>query len=91
VGKKSAIGEVVKPGDYRALREGQNSLLVGKAHGGALGVEKVEKGPGAAWGERTSEAVPCRDRAHMGPVTWHVGLLREEGKGPEGARVTLVL
>ena len=48
VGKKSAIGEVVKPGDYRALREGQNSLLVGKAHGGALGVEKVEKGPGAA-------------------------------------------
>ena len=44
MGKKSAIGEVVKPGDYRALREGQNSLLVGKAHGGALGVEKVEKG-----------------------------------------------
>jgi hypothetical protein len=26
----------------------------------------------------------------MGLVTWHVGLLREEGKGPEGARVTLV-
>ena len=48
MGKKSAIEEVVKPGDYRALREGQNSLLVGKAHGGALGVEKVEKGPGAA-------------------------------------------
>ena len=44
MGKKSAIEEVVKPGDYRALREGQNSLLVGKAHGGALGVEKVEKG-----------------------------------------------
>ena len=34
--------------------------------------------------------MPCRDRAHEGPVTWHVGLLREEGKGPEGARVTLV-
>ena len=48
MGKKSAIGEVVKPGDYPALREGQNSLLVGKAHGGALGVEEVEKGPGAA-------------------------------------------
>ena len=44
MGKKSAIGEVVKPGDYPALREGQNSLLVGKAHGGALGVEKAEKG-----------------------------------------------
>ena len=34
MGKKSAIGEVVKPGDYPALREGQNSWLVGKAHGG---------------------------------------------------------
>ena len=45
MGKKSAIGEVVEPGDYPALREGQNSLLVGKAHGGALGVGK--KGPKA--------------------------------------------
>jgi hypothetical protein len=48
VGKKSAIGEAVKPGDYPALREGQNSWLVGKVHGGTLRVEKVEKGPGAA-------------------------------------------